>query len=216
MYLEIHDAVKKIGPDIVLDHVDLSLEQGMVCGIQGENGSGKSMLMRAVCGLILLNSGTVTVGGKTIGREISFPGSLGALIENPGFLNGYTGYRNLKILADIRHEIGENEIRTAMERIDLSDAAEKKYRKYSLGMKEKLGIAAAIMERPELIVLDEPTNALDEDSRNLLWRIIHEERERGALVLVSCHNSDELEPVADVLYEMRNGKIREKGGGGIL
>ncbi len=212
MYLEIENVSKKIGSDYVLSNINLSMEKGMIYGLQGKNGCGKSMLMRVICGLILPTSGEVRIGGETLGKEISFPRSAGVFIEKPGFLDSYSGFQNLKMLASIKNEISEEEIVKVLQRVGLEDVMNKKYRKYSLGMKQKLGIAAAVMERPDLVILDEPANALDEKSERNLWKIVREEKERGALVIISCHTSELLEDVSDVIFRMDMGRIKEQEG----
>ena len=209
MYLKVENVCKKIKEDYVLKNVTLSMEKGRVYGIQGKNGCGKSMLMRVMCGLVLPSAGRVVISGEELGKEISFPRSVGVLIEHPGFLNGYSGFQNLKILASVSRKADEDGIRKTLERVGLSENMNKKYRKYSLGMKQKLGIAAAIMEQPEIIMLDEPANGLDEKSEKRMWEIIQEEKERGALVIVACHDSEALESVADELFRMKNGEITD-------
>lgn len=207
MYLEVENVCKKIKEDYVLKNVTLSMEKGRIYGIQGKNGCGKSMLMRVICGLVLPTAGRIVIAGEELGKELSFPRSIGVLIEHPGFLNGYSGFQNLKILASVSRKADEDEIRRTLERVGLSEDMNKKYRKYSLGMKQKLGIAAAVMEQPEIVMLDEPANGLDEKSEQRMWEIIREEKERGALVIVACHDSEALETAADELFRMKNGEI---------
>lgn len=209
MYLEVENVCKKIKEDYVLKNVTLSMEKGRIYGIQGKNGCGKSMLMRVICGLVLPTAGRIVIAGEELGKELSFPRSIGVLIEHPGFLNGYSGFQNLKILASVSRKADEDEIQRTLERVGLAEDMNKKYRKYSLGMKQKLGIAAAVMEQPEIIMLDEPANGLDEKSEQRMWEIIHEEKERGALVIVACHDSEALETVADELFRMKNGEITD-------
>ena len=189
MYLELTDISKKIGADEVLSGITLSMERGKVYGLQGKNGCGKSMLMRVICGLVLP--------------------SVGVFIEKPGFLDSYSGFQNLMMLASIKGQISGAEVKDVIKRVGLQDVMYKKYRKYSLGMKQKLGIAAAIMEKPELIILDEPSNALDEKSEEILWQIVGEEKERGALILISCHTTETLEKVSDEIFRMDMGQIKE-------
>lgn len=154
MYLEIKDVTKIIGNEVVLDHITLSMEAGKIYGLWGKNGSGKTMLIRAVSGLIRPTSGRIVIDGEVLGEKQDFPQSIGALIENPGFIGKYTGYQNLKMLADIKKEIGREEIEAVLEKVGLKEQAQKKYKKYSLGMKQKLGITAALMEKPKMILLD--------------------------------------------------------------
>lgn len=209
MYLEIKDLRKEIGADCVLQDINISIEKGHIYGLQGKNGCGKSMLMRVICGLVLPTEGQVIINGEILGKDISFPRSLGMMIEKPGFLDSYSGYQNLKMLASIKNEVGEEEILDALQRVGLEEDMHKKYRKYSLGMKQKLGIAAAIFEKPDIVILDEPANALDEKSEQRLWNIIKEEKERGALVIISCHTSEILEKLSDEIFRMDRGKITE-------
>lgn len=209
MYLEIKDLRKEIGADCVLQNINISMEKGRIYGLQGKNGCGKSMLMRVICGLVIPTEGQVIINGEILGKDISFPRSLGMMIEKPGFLDSYSGYQNLKMLASIKNEVGEEEILNALQRVGLEEDIHKKYRKYSLGMKQKLGIAAAIFEKPDIVILDEPANALDEKSEQRLWNIIKEEKERGALVIISCHTSEILEKLSDEIFRMDRGKIIE-------
>lgn len=209
MYLEVENVCKKIKEDYVLKNVTLSMEKGRIYGIHGKNGCGKSMLMRVICGLVLPTAGRIVIAGEELGKELSFPRSIGVLIEHPGFLNGYSGFQNLKILASVSRKADEDDIRRTLERVGLSEDMNKKYRKYSLGMKQKLGIAAAVMEQPEIVMLDEPANGLDEKSEQRMWEIIREEKERGALVIVACHDSEALETAADELFRMKNGEITD-------
>ena len=209
MFLEIENISKQIGAEEVLKDITISMDRGRVYGLQGKNGCGKSMLMRVICGLVLPTSGKVVINGEELGKEISFPKSIGVLIEKPGFLNSYTGFQNLEVLASIKKVIGREEIINAVKRVGLEDVMDKKYRTYSLGMKQKLGIAAAVMEKPDIVILDEPANALDEKSEKRLWEIIKEEKERGALVIISCHTSELLEEAADEINRMDLGEIKE-------
>ena len=193
----------------MLKDITISMEKGKIYGFQGKNGCGKSMLMRVICGLVIPTHGSVTIDGEQLGKELSFPRSLGMMIEKPGFLGSYTGLQNLEMLAAIRSELKKKEIEDVLARVGLEDVMHKKYRKYSLGMKQKLGIAAAIMEKPDILILDEPANALDEKSEEQLWNIVREEKERGALVIVSCHTAEVLESVADEIYRMDCGRVKE-------
>jgi ABC-2 type transport system ATP-binding protein len=207
MEIIFEDYTKIIKNSMILNKVSITFHSGMIYGLKGRNGSGKTMLMRAVCGLIYATSGKVSIDGKVIGKDISFPDSLGVLIENPAFLPGYTGFQNLKNLADLRGVIGYEEIRQAISDVGLDPDDKRKYRKYSLGMKQRLGIAAAIMEHPDIIVLDEPTNALDESGIELLQPLLERERNRGALILLSCHDTDDLNRLADQIVIVKEGCV---------
>lgn len=210
--IEITDLVKDIKGKRIIDHVNLHLESGKITGLKGVNGSGKTMLMRLVCGLITPTSGSIVINGKRLGKDITFPESVGILIENPAFLDAYSGFDNLKLLASIKHSVGPEEIRQTIARVGLDPDDKKKYRKYSLGMKQRLGIAAAVMEEPDIIILDEPTNALDSDGVAMLKEILHDQRERGALVLISCHDLPTLQELSDEIYLMESGALRPYEG----
>lgn len=210
MYIEIDDLTKVIDKHKVLDKVSIKLEKGKIYGIKGKNGSGKTMLLRAICGLIKPTEGEVRVGDKVIGKDAAFPESVGVLIENPGFIPSFSGYENLKMLADIKKLIGKEDIEAVMEKVGLEKACfKKKYRTYSLGMKQMLGIAAAIMEKPDLILLDEPTNALDEESVRKLLDILREEKGRGACIVLASHDMEELTLLSDIIFIMEEGRLRE-------
>lgn len=166
------------------------------------------MLMRAVCGLIGLDDGSIEVDGKRVGVDVDSPPSVGLLIENPGFIDGFSGFDNLWLLAQLTGRIGSREVESALELVGLKSARDKAYRTYSLGMKQRLGIAAAIMESPDLVVLDEPTNALDESGVALIQDIVHAQADRGAAVLVASHDAAVLSSLADRIYELYEGRIK--------
>jgi ABC-type multidrug transport system, ATPase component len=209
MYLEVEEINKKIGVDDVLSEISLSMEKGKIYGLQGKNGCGKSMLMRVICGLVLPTSGRVIIDGEELGKELSFPENVGVFIEKPGFLDAYSGFQNLSMLASIKKRIGGREIKETLKRVGLEEVMHKKYNKYSLGMKQKLGIAAVIMEQPDIVILDEPANALDEKSEGRLWQIVREEKERGALVIISCHTAEVLEEISDEIFRIDQGQITD-------
>ena len=207
MVIKVKDYSKKIGKTDVLREINLEMKSGRIYGLKGKNGSGKTMLMRAISGLIKPTSGAVIVDGNVIGEDICFPQSIGVLLENPGFLAEYTGYKNLKLLADIKGVIDDEQIIQVLEKIGLGEAADKKYRKYSLGMKQKLGIAAAIMEKPEIVLLDEPTNALDENGVEQFRQILLDLKEEGKLIVWSSHDTEELKKFSDEIFVMSSGRI---------
>lgn len=161
MYLEVDRITKIIEKNKILNAVSMQMDRGKIYGLRGKNGSGKTMIMRAICGLIRLNEGRIVIDGKALDKQQAFPPSVGVLIENPGFVNNYSGLRNLKVLAEIKGLIGTKEIEQMLTAVGLDPQDKKKFKKYSLGMKQKLGIAAALMEEPDMILLEEPTNALD-------------------------------------------------------
>lgn len=209
MFLEVNNITKIIDKRIILDSVSLSMDKGNIYGIKGPNGSGKTMIMRAICGLIRLTEGEIVINGQPLNKYQQFPPSLGVLIENPGFINNYSGSRNLKVLADIKGLIGMKEIEATMELVGLDPHEKKKVKKYSLGMKQKLGIAAAIMEQPDIIILDEPTNALDQESIQKLRNLLQSCKEKGQLIILSSHDSKELEYLSDEIYVIENGRLTD-------
>lgn len=205
--IELEHVSKVIRHHKVIDDVTLTMESGVITGLKGVNGSGKTMLMRLISGLILPTSGSIRIDGEQLGKDITFPRSIGTLIENPAFLDAYSGFENLKLLASIQDKISEEEIREAIRQVELDPGDRKKYRKYSLGMKQRLGIAAAFMEQPDILILDEPTNALDSDGVQMVRRILLKEKERGALVIISCHDLGILKELSDVIYVMKEGHL---------
>lgn len=207
MVIKIENYTKTIKKSIVLNNINLNLYSGNVYGFKGVNGSGKTMLMRAICGLIYPTSGYVTIDNKVLGKDISFPESVGVLIENPSFINNYTGKGNLELLASIRKVIGSDTVDETLLNVGLHPDDKRIYRKYSLGMKQKLGIAAAVMESPDLIILDEPLNALDTEGVALVKKIIKNEKARGALIIISCHDAADLYEMSDCIISLEDGKV---------
>ena len=207
MEIIVKSATKYIKKALILDDVNIQLTGGKIYGLKGPNGSGKTMLMRLLCGLIRPTSGEVWIDGKKLGKDMDFPESVGLLIENPAFLPNYTGYENLELLAQIRGKIGGEEICQSLLEVGLDPHDPRRYRKYSLGMKQRLGIAAAIMEKPDLLIVDEPTNALDDSGVEQICTILRRERERGALVVIACHDSILLQTLSDEIYKIYEGKV---------
>lgn len=209
MQVSVEHYTKEIKNDVILNDINYTFESGKIYGLRGKNGSGKTMLIRGLCGLIHPTSGRIVIDGQVLGTDISFPPSVGILIEDPGFIPGYSGYENLFALSQIKKQIGAEEIRTLMSCFGLDAKDKKKYKKYSLGMKQKLGLCAAFMEQPEFILLDEPTNALDEGSVEILRKQLLQHKERGALIIVASHDREELDLLADEIVEIASGRIRE-------
>lgn len=207
--VQIENMTKILKGKTILSNINLTLEKGNIYGFYGHNGSGKSMLFRAVSGLIRPTNGKVVVFGKELGKEISYPESMGLIIESVGFWPYYTGFENLKVLASIKNKISDEDIRENIRRVGLDPDDKRTYKKYSLGMKQRLGIAQAVMEKPDLLLLDEPTNALDEDGVDLIRNIIREEQERGSTVLIASHNKEDLSLLCGSFYKMKDGKLEE-------
>lgn len=211
--IEVKNLCKTINKNIVLDNINLHMVSGQVYGFQGINGSGKTMFMRALIGLIHPTSGKILINQKELGKDMDFPKSIGFLLENPTFLDMYSGPDNLRLLAGVDNNISADminkEIDSLIEEVGLKSAGNKKYKKYSLGMKQRLGIAAAVLGNPDIVVLDEPTNALDDDGKDMVKRIVKMQKERGALVIISCHEMQTLEELSDEIVRLKEGRICE-------
>ena len=208
--IKIEDLSKQIKGALILDKVSITLTSGKIYGLRGKNGSGKTMLMRAMAGLLIPDAGFVLINGKTLHKDISFPDSIGIRIENPSFLPHYTGFKNLKLLAGLTGGISDEDIKTALDRVGLDPEDKRTYRKYSLGMKQKLGIANAIMGEPDIIILDEPINALDEESVKKIKKVLLEIRDKDKLIIIACHDREELEYLSDIIYEIKDGSIVDR------
>ena len=210
MEVTVTNVTKRIKAAQVLSNVTMTLHSGCIVGFRGVNGSGKTMLMRILSGLVHPTEGEVAIDGKILGRNLSFPPSIGPLIERPAFLDEYSGRKNLQLLASICNRIDCAEVDQAISRVGLLPTEKKPYKKYSLGMKQRLGIAGAIMEHPEFILLDEPTNALDVDGIQMVKKVLREERERGALIVLACHDPVILEELSDEIYHIVEGQITSR------
>lgn len=207
--IELVNVNKTLGSKKVLDNINYCFEYGRVYGLCGHNGSGKTMLLRMISGLIVPDKGgKVIIDGKVLHSDISFPPSIGIVIENMQLLPQYNAFDNLKLLADIKKTATDSDITESLNRVGLN--SELKVKKYSLGMKQRLNIAQAIFEKPKIILLDEPTNALDSDGVDLIYKIIREEKERGAVVLVATHHKEDLENVCDTILSVSEGRLNEK------
>lgn len=209
MKIIVENTTKSIKGRPILQNVTLEMESGKIYGLQGPNGSGKTMLLRLISGLIRPTSGKVYVDNRQLGKDEDFPKSLGLLIENPAFLPNYTGLKNLELLASIKGKTDLQQIQNAISKVGLDPNDQRKFRKYSLGMKQRLGLAAAIMEKPDILLLDEPTNALDQNGIDQICQIIYEERDRGALVIMACHDATIINRMSDVIFTIRNGMVSE-------
>lgn len=207
--IKIENATKVIKDRTVLDGISLELPRGGVYGFMGINGSGKTMLFRAVAGLIHLSSGSVSVFGRRIGKDCDFPPNLGLSLDSTGFWEDRSALWNLVYLASIRGEAGEPAARDALRRVGLGPDDARKVSAFSMGMRQRLSIAQAVMERPELLILDEPTNALDVDGIGMVARLISEERARGCTILVSCHNEPQIEPLFDSTFRLYEGHLED-------
>ena len=201
---------KSIKKKEVLRDISYSFEEGKIYGLYGRNGSGKTMLLRAVCGLIFPTSGTIDIDGKRLHQEISVPPSVGVIIENTELLPQYDAFTNLKILAKIKKIVSEEEIKETIRMVGLDPESRQKVKAYSLGMRQKLAIAQAIFEKPELLLLDEPTNALDENSVINIRELFLKLREKGTTIIIASHNKEDLSVLADETLYINQGKLEVK------
>lgn len=211
MELVVKNINKSIRGKVILSDVSLCLESGNIYGFVGRNGSGKTMLFRALSGLMGIDSGSIVWGGKTLHKDFSVLPGLGIILENANLYPDLTGIQNLTYLANLTKKIGQEEIVNAIARVGLDPYDKRVYGKYSLGMKQRLVIAQAVMEKPDVIMLDEPTNALDEAGVEEIRKLILEEKERGALILLASHNREDIQLLADELYKVENGSVRKQG-----
>lgn len=206
--VELKNVNKSLSKRLILDNISYKFEYGKVYGLCGTNGSGKTMLLRAICGLIVPDSREIVIDGKVLHKDISFPPSVGIVIENMTLLPGYNAFDNLKLIAQIKKVASDDDIKNAINRVGLK--SDLKVRKFSLGMKQRLNIAQAVFEKPKIILLDEPTNALDDSGVKLVYDIIKEEKERGALIIVATHHEADLKEMCDVILRVSEGRLYEK------
>lgn len=203
----VNNITKRYGKNEVLSGISVKLNAGRIYGLVGRNGCGKTMLMKCICGFVKPTSGDIVIDGKVLGKDMDVPENMGLIIENPGFIPNYSGFKNLSLLASVRGTTGKKEILEYMEMIGLDAKNRKHVGKYSLGMRQKLGIVQAIMEKPEILLLDEPMNGLDNKSVELVRKIIKKTADDGAIVLLSSHNQEDIDTLCDIVYRMENGKI---------
>lgn len=208
--LEISHISKSFKKEKILEDISLYGTGGHIYGIIGRNGAGKSVLFKLICGLMMFDEGSIRINDKYVGKDIDFPENIGVLIESPGFLWYQSGYANLAYLAGIRRIIGRNEIQEIMRNVGLDPFSRKIVAKYSLGMKQRLGIDQAIMENPDIIILDEPMNGLDEQGVEDMRKLFLHLRDEGKLILLASHNKEDIGVLCDEVFELKNGKIVER------
>lgn len=208
--INVANATKQIGNKTVLDSINLTLENGKIYGLRGRNGAGKTMLLRAIAGLIRLDSGKIVIDGKTLHKDIDFPRELGLLIENNNVLPDFTLRKNLQLLAKIKKIATDQMIDDAIRRVGLDPNDKRKVRQYSLGMKQRAAIAQAIFEKPALILLDEPTNAIDYDGVQEMRALFEVEKQRGATIILASHNPEDLNILADQIINMADGSVTDE------
>ena len=211
--IELESVTKIIKGKTVLNNISYTFHDGRTYGIKGVNGSGKTMMLRIIAGLIYPTTGNVKIDGRILGKDISFPDRLGVIIENPSFLNTSTGFDNLQLLTSLNGYADEFAIKRSLKRVGLDPEDKRKYKKYSLGMKQRLGIAAAIMEEPKIILFDEPLNALDKSGIRMFDSIIAEEKNREPLIIMTCHEEEKLRAYSDIILCMENGMLSEEEEG---
>lgn len=207
MIIKIKNLCKNIKNKTILDNINLTLNDSLIYGFYGKNASGKTMIFRAISGLITPSQGTIEINGDIVTNSVAQYLNIGALIETPRFWDNYTAFENLKSLSLIRKIINDEDITNTLYRVGLEAHSKEKVKNFSLGMKQKLGIAQAIMEKPDLLILDEPTNALDEESIDNIRKILIEEKNRGAIILIASHNKDDINLLCDKKFKIIKGKI---------
>ncbi|WP_042354098.1 ATP-binding cassette domain-containing protein [Bacillus rubiinfantis] len=206
-FFQLKDVNKKIRKFHVLKDINYEFKEKTIYGLYGKNGSGKTMLLRAISGLIYPNSGEILINQKVLHKDISFPPSLGVIVENTALLPQYEAFKNLKILSKIKKIASDEDIIEAIHRVGLDPHSKLKVGKFSLGMKQRLSIAQAIFEKPDIILLDEPTNAIDEEGVLQIYQLLKEEKARGATIILTSHHKQDLEVLADQFIGMKDGRI---------
>lgn len=207
--ISINNISLKIKDKDILKDINISFEKGKIYGLIGRNGSGKTMLIKCICGFIRLTSGEITVAGKKIGKDCDFPESVGIIIETPGFIPYYSGYKNLKLLADLKKKINGTQVKSAMKQVGLDPELKLHVRKYSLGMRQRLGLAQAIMEDPNILILDEPMNGLDKDGVADMRKYLLELKEQGKTILIASHSAEDIKILCDTVCEMDKGCLNK-------
>lgn len=208
--ISIKQVSKSFKEQKALQNVNIEWESGKIHGLIGRNGSGKTVLLKCICGLLNPTSGTVSVNNRIVGRDVDFPPEIGFIIETPGFLTNYSAYRNLKYLASINGKISKETVKRYISLVGLNPDDKKHVGKYSLGMKQRLGIAQAIMENPDILILDEPMNGLDNQGVQDMHRLIKTLKEEGKTIIIASHSTYDIEDLCDTVIEMSAGKIQRK------
>ena len=203
--IEIKELDLSIKKTEILKKVSVSFEQGKIHGLIGRNGSGKTMLMKCICGFIRPTSGTICVNGRQVGRDCDFPENIGIIIETPGFIPYYSGFMNLKLIADLNKKADTEQIKRAMSQVGLDPTLKRHVVKYSLGMRQRLGLAQAIMENPEILILDEPMNGLDKEGVEDMRKYLLDFKTQGKTILIASHSSEDIEVLCDTVHEMDKG-----------
>lgn len=203
--IEIKELDLSIKKTEILKKVSVSFEQGKIHGLIGRNGSGKTMLMKCICGFIRPTSGTICVNGREVGKDCDFPENIGIIIETPGFIPYYSGFKNLKLIADLNKKADTEQIKRAMSQVGLDPTLKRHVVKYSLGMRQRLGLAQAIMENPDILILDEPMNGLDKEGVEDMRKYLLDFKTQGKTILIASHSSEDIEVLCDTVHEMDKG-----------
>lgn len=206
--VEVNDATKKFKEIEVLHHVNLKIKEKTICGLVGRNGSGKTVLMKCICGFIPLTSGSISVSGKVIGKDTEFSPDTGFIIEHPGFLPQYSGLKNLKILSGIRAGLPVSKLKELMKMVGLDPEDNKQVGKYSMGMKQRLGLAQALLDDANFLILDEPFNGMDQQGVIEMRNLILNQKENGKTILLASHNKDDIQFLCDEVYQMDGGVLK--------
>ncbi len=207
--ITVKNLTKKFKEATVLNNINIDFEAGKVHGLIGRNGSGKTMLMKCICGIVPYKIGEIRVNDKIIGKDVDIPANVGVIIETPGFLPNYSGFNNLKFLAKIKNKIGKDEIRKAISSVGLNPDDKKHVGKYSLGMRQRLGLAQAIMENPDLLILDEPMNGLDKDGVKDMRQYLLDLKNQGKTILIASHSAEDIDVLCDTVCEMDKGNLEK-------
>ena len=205
--IEIRNLTKRYGNETVLDKITMKLSSGKIYGFIGRNGSGKTLLMKHICGFVKPSSGEIYINGRMVGKDMDIPENTGIIIENPGFLPDYSGLMNLRFLAALRGKIGRTEIREYMKLVGLDPDSKKHVGKYSLGMRQRLGLAQALMEDPEILLLDEPLSGLDNDGVQEMYNILLEQKKRGKLIILASHSKEDIGTLCDEIFRFDKGSV---------
>ena len=207
-YIDVQDVTLCIQKKPILQHVTVGFASGKIHGLIGRNGSGKTMLMKCICGFVRPTQGKILVNGKQVGKDMDFPEATGVIIETPGFIWYQSGFENLRYLARIRNKINDAQVKDAIRQVGLNPDSKKWVGKYSMGMKQRLGIAQAIMETPDILVLDEPMNALDEEGVEEIRQLLLKYRQPGRCILITSHNREDIEILCDEVFEIKSGVLQ--------
>ena len=207
--IEVKNVSLSIKENKILNNINVSFERGKIHGLIGRNGSGKTMLMKCICGFVKCTSGEIIVNGERVGKDVDFPSYTGIIIETPSFIPYYSGYKNLKMLAELNGKTKKEDVIASIESVGLDPKMKRSVKKYSLGMRQRLGFAQAIMDNPDILILDEPMNGLDVDGVDDIRKCLMELRNQGKTILIASHYAEDIEILCDTVHEIKKGYISE-------